>query len=299
MFAEHREEFLQFLRIEKRLSANSIQAYERDLRLFLSFLKEQGIFDYSALNLVDLESFAFYLSEKKHYAASSQARVMSGVKTFLGFLLRSGYISQSHASNWKAPKIKRKLPVYLEIEEIQKMIDSIDLSRPGGERDKAMLELLYSSGLRVSELIGLKLNDVFLDDHMLKVSGKGNKERLVPVGGAASSQLQRYITLVRAHQPIARAHEGFVFLNLRGKQISRISVFKLVKQTAELGGIDKEVSPHTFRHSFATHMVKNGADLRAVQQMLGHASITTTEIYTHLDREHLKKVIEKFHPGSS
>jgi integrase/recombinase XerD len=299
MFVEHREEFLHFLRIEKRLSQNSIQAYKRDLSLFFNFLKEQGFSDYSALKLDDLESFAVYLSEKKRYAPTSQARVMSGVKTFLAFLLRSGYISQSHTSNWKAPRTKRKLPVYLEIEEIERMIESIDLSRPGGERDKAMLELLYSSGLRVSELVGLKLNDIYLDDQMLKVKGKGNKERLVPVGRAAGLQLNRYMALVRSHQAIAKAHEGFVFLNLQGKQISRVSVFKLVKKTAELAGIDKEVSPHTFRHSFATHLVKNGADLRAVQQMLGHASITTTEIYTHLDREHLKKVIEKFHPGSS
>jgi integrase/recombinase XerD len=293
------DEFILHLKLEKQLSENTIDAYRRDLNLFEQFVSGNKVqlFDNQHL-LNELEAFAVYLSSELQLAPSSLSRSMSGVKSFIRFLQNEGYAVQINLRLWKSPKTPRKLPVYLEFEEIEAMLASIDMSTPAGERDKAMLELLYSSGLRVSELINLKRNDVFEQDHFLKITGKGGKERLVPIGQAALKQVLSYIEHVRVHQKVAKGHEPFVFLNLKGKRISRVSVFKLVKELAEKTGLKKNVSPHSFRHSFATHLVKNGADLRAVQQMLGHASITTTEIYTHLDRAHLKTVIDRFHPAS-
>lgn len=287
------------LRLEKGLSPNSISAYLRDLSLFFEYHEKRlGSKPMADIELRDLDGFTAFLSQEKNRSVRSVARSVSGIRSFLAFLTEEDEIQHNPAALWETPRFGRRLPDVLSLEEIESMIARIDLSKPGGERDKAMMEVLFSSGLRVSELVNLRLQDISFHEAFLRIVGKGNKERLVPVGSAALSQLERYIKLSRVHFHIDHSARDYIFINRFGKKLSRISVFKLVKHLAETAGIQKEISPHTLRHSFATELIKHGADLRAVQQMLGHESITTTEIYTHIDREQLRGVIDRFHPFS-
>lgn len=290
--------FARYLTLERSLSAHSIAAYTHDVEkihqwsvLFKSEAPPE------ALNNKDLQEFSAWLAELG-FSAISQARIISGTRSFYKYLVMENLIPESPADFLEPPKTGRKLPVVLDEGEIDDMIAAIDRSKPSGERDVAMLETLYSCGLRVSELINLKLTDIFFEDQYLKVLGKGNKERLVPIGNRAIKHILIYKNEVRVHLNIQNNCRDIVFLNQRGGKLSRQSVFLLIKKMALETGIKKVISPHTFRHSFATHLVEAGADLRAVQEMLGHESITTTEIYTHLDRNYLADTILKFHPRS-
>jgi len=288
--------FQTYLKLEKGLSGNSVEAYSRDiekLQQYAESLPTQLKSD--AFTLDDLRNFIMWVNELG-MLPSSQARVLSGVKSFYKYLLIEDIIKNDPAELLESPKKQRKLPTVLSYQDIESLLSAIDLSKPEGQRNKAILEVLYSCGLRVSELTELKLSNLYLDIEFVKVLGKGSKERLVPIGGEAIKALKLWIENVRVHVPIKKGEEDMVFLNRRGSRLSRVYVFMLIKQLAELAGIKKVISPHTLRHSFATHLVEGGADLRAVQEMLGHESITTTEIYTHLDREYLKEVITSFHP---
>ena len=249
------------------------------------------------LNRKDLQSFLQYVSEIG-MSAYSQARILSGIKAFYKYLVYEELIDQNPASQLEGPKLGRKLPDTLSYEEIVQLLEAIDLSAPEGGRNRAMLEVLYSSGLRVSELVDLKRENVYFDIGFVRVVGKGNKERLVPIGRDALKHLQIYLEEIRVHTNVKKGSEHFVFLSRRGGKLTRISVFLLIKDLVARVGLKKNISPHTFRHSFATHLIEGGADLRAVQEMLGHSSITTTEIYTHLDRDYLRQVIQEFHPRS-
>lgn len=288
--------FKQYLQLERSLSKNSIEAYTDDLQKLenysLLFLSNQcpDKFTYK-----QLQGFVEWLAEMG-FSASSQARVISGIKTFYKFLLLENDLQQSPAELLETPKLARKLPVFLNVEEIDLMFSHIDRSSPEGERNLCMLETLYSCGLRVSELVNLKISELHLKSDYLKITGKGNKERLVPIGKSAKKLIENYISMVRSHLPIKKEAEDIVFLNRRGGKLSRVMVFYIIKDLADKAGIKKVLSPHSFRHSFATHLVEGGADLRAVQEMLGHESITTTEIYTHLDRQFLRDNILSFHP---
>lgn len=290
--------FQAYLKLEKSLSANSIQAYSRDIEKLHQFAVAQAIeLKPETITLTNLRQFIVWASELG-MIPSSQARILSGIKAFYKYLLMEDMIKSDPSELLESPKIQRKLPDTLSIEEINKLIDVIDLSKPEGGRNKAILEVLYGCGLRVSELTELKLSNLHLEIEFIKVTGKGSKERLVPIGGSAARALRTWIENIRVHTSIKKGEEDIVFLNRRGTRLSRVYIFMLIKQLAELTGIKKTISPHTFRHSFATHLVEGGADLRAVQEMLGHESITTTEIYTHLDREYLKGTIIQFHPRS-
>ena len=235
-------------------------------------------------------------SQSLSFSTTSQARIISGIKTFYKFLLMENEMQQSPAELLEAPRTTRKLPVFLSIEEIDKLVSVIDRSTPEGERNNTMIETLYSCGLRVSELVGLKITDLHFSDDYIKVTGKGSKERLIPIGKTAKKLISNYIKKVRSHLPIKKVAVDHIFLNRRGGILSRVMVFYVIKDLAAKAGIKKKLSPHTFRHSFATHLVEGGADLRAVQEMLGHESITTTEIYTHLDRQYLRDNILSYHP---
>lgn len=295
-WSSYKTRFKQYLQLERSLSKNSIEAYTDDLNKL-----EQYIQQYSSgkspldLELNQLQAFVKWISEMG-FSATSQARIISGIKTFYKFLLLENEIKQSLAELLEAPKTTRKLPVFLTIDEIDRLIAQIDRSTPEGERNITMLEALYSCGLRVSELVNLKISDLHLNEDYIKVIGKGNKERLVPIGKSAKKLLQNYINRVRVHLPIKKNAGDIIFLNRRGRPISRVMVFYVIKDLADKAGIKKKMSPHTFRHSFATHLVEGGADLRAVQEMLGHESITTTEIYTHIDRQYLRDNILSYHP---
>lgn len=285
-----------YLKLEKSLSGNSIQAYLHDIRMLEKFLKEKNLsLSPEEIKLETLQDFIAWVSNKK-MKDRSQARVISGVRAFYKFLLMEDMMNTDPTQLLEAPKLSRKLPDVLSYEEITRMIAAIDLSTPEGTRNKAMLETLYSCGLRVSELVNLKISNLFLDLEFIKVLGKGDKERLVPIGSDAIKYIGIYKKQVRPLVPVKKDHEDILFLNRRGKKLTRVYVFLLIKQLAKDAGIKKKISPHTFRHSFATHLVEGGANLRAVQEMLGHASITTTEIYTHLDREYLRDTILRFHP---
>ena len=289
--------FAAYLQIERSLSANSVEAYLRDIRKLTSFLQLNNI---SAppeeISLDVLQNFIHYIAELG-FERTSQARLISGIKSFYKYLLAEGLATVDPTLLLEGPKSVRKLPDVLSFEEIEAMISAIDLSRPEGHRNKAMLEVLYSCGLRVSELVGLRKSWLFLDTGFIRVIGKGDKERVVPIGREAIHYLNIYETGQRRAGVIQPGYEDFVFLNRRGKPLTRVMVFIIIKDLARLAGIEKNISPHTLRHSFATHLVEGGADLRAVQDMLGHESITTTEIYTHLDKQFLKKTLEKFHPA--
>jgi len=290
--------FKAYLKLERSLAGNSIDAYSNDLEKLYQYadlqLNKKSPTEFS---LQDLRGFIIWINELG-MIPSTQSRIISGIKSFYKYLLMEDLIAADPSELLETPKIQRKLPDTLSIHEIDKMIAAIDLSKPEGPRNKAILETLYGCGLRVSELTELRLSNLFLDSDVefIKVTGKGSKERLVPIGGEAIKALKIWIEQVRVHLDIQKGEEDLVFLNRRGKRLSRVYIFMLIKQLAELTGLKKTISPHTFRHSFATHLVEGGADLRAVQEMLGHESITTTEIYTHLDREYLKSTIIEFHP---
>jgi len=292
----YRKGFEAFLKLERSLSPHSVQAYLRDLDKLVDFL-ELSELDPSPkeISQADIRSFIAHLSDLG-IAARTQARILSGLKSFFDFLSLEGVLDESPAELIESPKIGMKLPEVLSIAEIDEMIASIDLSKPEGERNRAILETLYSCGLRVSELTGLKLSNLLKEEGFVRVEGKGGKERLIPIGKSALKFIDFYLKAQRNHQAIDPASDDILFLNRRGRALSRVMIFNIVKELAERAGIQKNISPHTFRHSFATHMVEGGADLRAVQEMLGHESITTTEIYTHIDRQYLKDAIIQFHP---
>jgi integrase/recombinase XerD len=288
--------FQAYLKLEKSLSANSIEAYTRDVHRLYEYTETQvPTINPENIVLKDLRQFINWVNELG-MIPSSQARILSGIKAFYKYMLMEDIIKSDPSELLESPKITRKLPDTLSYEDINKLIDAIDLSRPEGPRNKAILETLYGCGLRVSELTELKLSNLYLDIEFIKVFGKGSKERLVPIGGSAVKALKIWIEQVRIHNPIKKGEEDYVFLNRRGSRLSRVYIFMVIKDLAATMGLKKTISPHTFRHSFATHLVEGGADLRAVQEMLGHESITTTEIYTHLDREYLKGTIIQYHP---
>ncbi|BAU54581.1 site-specific tyrosine recombinase XerD [Mucilaginibacter gotjawali] len=290
--------FQAYLKLERSLSDNSIEAYSRDIEKLYQFSDSQPVKLYpETITLTSLRLFIVWVNELG-MIPSSQARILSGIKSFYKYLLMEDIIKSDPSELLESPKIQRKLPDTLSYEDINKMIDSIDVSKPEGGRNRAILEVLYGCGLRVSELTELKLSNLYLDIEFIKVTGKGSKERLVPIGGSAVKALKIWIENIRVHIPVKKGEEDLVFLNRRGSRLSRVYIFMVIKQLAQLTGINKTISPHTFRHSFATHLVEGGADLRAVQEMLGHESITTTEIYTHLDREYLKGTIIQYHPRS-
>ena len=288
--------FQAYLKLERSLSPNSIEAYTRDIQRLYEFAEtQQPKLSPESISLAELRQFITWINELG-MIPSSQARILSGIKAFYKYMLMEDLIKADPSELLESPKITRKLPDTLSYADINKLIDAIDLSKPEGARNKAIMETLYGCGLRVSELTELKLSNLYLDIEFIKVLGKGSKERLVPIGGSAVKALKIWIEQVRVHNPIKKGEEDYVFLNRRGSRLSRVYIFMLIKNLAEQTGLKKTISPHTFRHSFATHLVEGGADLRAVQEMLGHESITTTEIYTHLDREYLKGTIIQYHP---
>ena len=290
--------FKAYLKLERSLSANTIEAYLHDVDKLLQFFASRSEEkEPSKVTSNDLKGFLVWVNELG-MIPPTQARVLSGLKAFFKYLVLDNKMEIDPSALLESPKMTRKLPDTLNIIEINSLIDAIDLSKPEGMRNKAMLETLYGSGLRVSELTGLKISNLHLDIEFIKILGKGNKERLVPIGSEAIKFLRMYIEDIRVHLPIKPGMEDFVFLNRRGSPLSRVMVFLIIKDLAKTAGIMKSISPHTFRHSFATHLIEGGADLRAVQEMLGHESITTTEIYTHLDRDYLRETIVHFHPRS-
>ncbi|HMR55673.1 MAG TPA: site-specific tyrosine recombinase XerD [Cyclobacteriaceae bacterium] len=294
----HIKHFGTYLKLERSLSANSIEAYVRDVEKLAQFINIKYVgLNPLAITGKHLQAFLEYINELG-MSAFSQARILSGIKAFYKYLLFEELIEKDPTTLMEGPKLGRQLPDTLSYEEIVKLFEAIDLSSPEGARNRAMLEVLYSSGLRVSELVELKLANVYFDIGFLRVIGKGNKERLIPVGRDALKYLKIYLEEVRVHIPVQKGFESNVFLNRRGRKLTRVMVFLVIKSLALQTGLKKIISPHTFRHSFATHLIEGGADLRAVQEMLGHESITTTEIYTHLDRDYLRQVIQEFHPRS-
>jgi integrase/recombinase XerD len=290
------KEYANYLKLERSLSNNSIEAYVHDVALLAQYVEISKL-AVSPLNITSkhLQAFLQYINELG-MSAHSQARILSGIKGFYKYLVFEELVDKDPTTLIEGPRLGRKLPDTLDYAEIVKLLEAIDLSSPEGARNRAMLEVLYSSGLRVSELVELKRANVYFDLGFLRVVGKGNKERLVPIGRDAMKYLKIYLEEIRVHVPVQKGYESHVFLNRSGKKISRVSIFLIVKALAAAVGLKKSISPHTFRHSFATHLIEGGADLRAVQEMLGHESITTTEIYTHLDRDYLKQVIRDFHP---
>ncbi len=285
-----------YLKIEKSLSPNSIDAYLHDVELLMNYLKiENKTNDPNEIKLNDLENFIAYLHDLD-LSDRSQARIISGLKAFYKFLILEAFIKEDPTVLLEGPKLSKKLPDTLSFDEIEQLIGALDLSKDENVRNKAMLETLYSSGLRVSELINLKISHVYFDIEFIRVIGKGNKERLVPIGSDALKHIQIYMEHVRNKLPQYPKYSDMLFLNKRGTPISRVMVFIVIKNLAEKINLNKNISPHTFRHSFATHLIEGGADLRAVQQMLGHSSITTTEIYTHLDQQYLKESLALHHP---
>ena len=287
--------FEAYLRLEKSLANNSVESYLRDVAKLASYYSEDNYKPPLELTYDELSAFIQEVSQIG-YANTSQARLLSSIKAFYKYLLLEDAIDLNPASFLEAPRITRKLPEVLSHVEIEQMLNAIDLHTPSGLRNKAIIETMYSCGLRVSEVINLEIANVYFDEDMIKVLGKGNKERFVPIGKSALRQIELYVNEIRNHQSITLKGEKVLFLNNRGNGLSRVMVFYIIKDLAKLVGIEKSVSPHTFRHSFATELVNAGANLRAVQQMLGHESITTTEIYTHLDKQYLRDTIEMFHP---
>ena len=288
--------FAAYLKLERSLAENSIGAYVSDVEKLFQYLEaNNNVASINTITLKDLREFIKWLNELGA-PPSTQARVIAGIKSFFLYLLQEEMISDDPAVLLETPKVARKLPDTLNLHEIDLLINAIDASKPEGMRNKAIIEVLYGCGLRVSELINLKISNLFEDSEFIKVVGKGNKERIVPIGATALKLTKIYINEVRVHSTLKKGNEDYIFLNRFGAKLSRISIFNLIKQLAVVAGIKKNISPHTLRHSFATHLIEGGADLRAIQDMLGHASITTTEIYTHLDRDYLKTVITEFHP---
>ena len=284
-----------YLKIEKGLAKNSIDSYSRDVKKLISYLEENEI-TVSPIAITEETIQQFIYTISKQVNARSQARLISGIRNFFDYLIFEDYRKESPTDLIEAPKIGRKLPDTLSIEEIDLLINAIDLSEPQGERNRTILETLYSCGLRVSELTTLQLSDLFFDEGFIRVIGKGNKQRFVPINIHTQKYIELYKTTIRTHITVQKGFEDTVFLNRRGKNLSRVMIFTIIKNLAIKVGLKKKISPHTFRHSFATHLLERGADLRAIQQMLGHESITTTEIYMHLDKSFLKDVVNTYHP---
>jgi integrase/recombinase XerD len=290
------KEFRNYLRLEKSMSENSIGAYLHDIDKFCQFLEIQNLqLLPEKVTLDHIHGFLKWINEYG-VSARTQSRILSGVRAFFKYLLMEDSIATDPTELIEFPKIGRKLPDVLTVDEIDNLIAAIDLSQPEGQRNKAIIETMYSCGLRVSELVNLKISGLFLEEGFVKVTGKGDKERLVPVGSKATDEITFYLHHYRTHVPVQKGSEDVVFLNRRGKGLSRVMIFTIIKNLVEIVGIKKQISPHTFRHSFATHLIEGGADLRAVQEMLGHESILTTEIYTHINREFLRDAIMRFHP---
>ncbi|MCB0716352.1 MAG: site-specific tyrosine recombinase XerD [Chitinophagaceae bacterium] len=297
MWEPYKKGFKTYLQLEKSLSDNSIQAYLRDVSLLTHFLQQSDNKKKpAAVTLKDLQDFVKSIAQIGMTAAS-QTRIISGIRAFYKYCLLEDISTTDPTTLLEAPKQKRLLPDILSFEEIEKIINTIDLSKPEGGRNKAILETMYSCGLRVSEVVNLKISQLYLELGFIKVLGKGDKERLIPIGKSAIKYITIYKNSIRVHLSPVKGFEDILFLNNRGRKLSRVMIFYIIKELAVKAGIEKTVSPHTFRHSFATHLIEGGADLRAVQEMLGHASITTTEIYTHLDRSFLQKTLENFHPA--
>tara|TARA_Y100001954_G_scaffold159843_1_gene169687 strand:- start:6663 stop:7556 length:894 start_codon:yes stop_codon:yes gene_type:complete len=288
------KEFKTYLKIERSLSRNTVDSYLRDVKKLARFAKEKKLEEIN-ISKNDIKDFIVKIN-KEGISARSQSRIISGIRAFYKYLILEDYIKVNPTELIESPKIGTKLPDTLSISEIDTLISAIDLSHPQGERNRAILEVLYSCGLRVSELTNLKLSNIRFKEGYVKVVGKGNKERFTPIGNSAIKYLNIYLNEIRNHQNIKKGSEDIVFLNRRGNKLTRVMIFTIIKELAEKIGLKKKISPHTFRHSFATHLIEGGADLRAIQEMLGHESITTTEIYTHLDREFLRDAIMTFHP---
>ncbi len=303
MWDSYKKGFKAWLQLEKSLAANSVEAYLRDIDKLTDYLLAESrgqatkkVANPGDLQLKDLEKFVQWINELG-MTVSSQSRIISGLKSFYTYCLMEEVITVNPTVLLETPKQKRKLPDTLSFEEIESIIAQIDLSKPEGGRNKAILETLYSCGLRVTELVNLRISCLFMDVGFVRVIGKGDKERLVPIGGEAIKYINIYKNEIRVHIKVKPGQEDFLFLNRRGSKLTRVMIFLMLKELATKAGITKSISPHTFRHSFATHLVEGGADLRAVQEMLGHESITTTEIYTHLDREYLRDTLQQFHPA--
>lgn len=297
MWQPYKKGFKSYLQLEKSLSAHSVQAYLHDIELLTQFLQSQNTMVNPAdVTLQHLQDFLKHIAELG-MSSSSQARIISGIKAFYKYALIENISTLNPSVLLDAPKLKKSLPDVLHFDEIEKILAAIDLSTLEGTRNKAIIETLYSCGLRVTELVELRISQLFLETGFIRVIGKGNKQRLVPIGGDAIKYINLYRENIRVHIPVKPGNEDYLFLNRRGTKLSRIMIFLIIKELVHKAGIKKTISPHTFRHSFASHLVEGGADLRAVQEMLGHESITTTEIYTHLDREFLRKTLEQFHPG--
>jgi integrase/recombinase XerD len=297
MWEPYKKGFKAYLQLERSLSDNSIEAYLNDLEKLTTFLQDQGLAKSpDQVQLNDLQQFIKWVAELG-MTQSSQARIISGIRTFYKYCLLEDISKKDPSTLLEAPKLVRHLPDTLSFEEIELLIAQIDLSTPEGGRNKAILETLYSCGLRVSEVVNLKISQLFLDVGFIRVIGKGNKERLVPIGSDAIKYIGIYREHIRKFIPAKPGEEDILFLNRRGSRLTRVMIFLIIKELAAKAGLNKTISPHTFRHSFATHLVEGGADLRAVQEMLGHESITTTEIYTHLDRDYLRKTLESYHPA--
>ena len=295
---EGKKGFENYLKLEKSLSQNSVAAYVNDISKLIDYLdKNYSKVGPLKVKLEHLKGFIAWLNERE-ISPRTQARTISGIKSFYKYLLIEGKITSDPTALIESPKIGRKLPDVLSMDEIDSLINAVDLSKAEGQRNKAMLETLYSCGLRVSELVGLKITNLFFEQGYIKVEGKSEKERLVPVSSKAIEEVNRYLHEYRKRLKVAKDSENILFLNRRGRKLSRVMIFTIIKNLAESIGLEKSISPHTFRHSFATHLINGGADLRAVQEMLGHESILTTEIYTHLDRDYLKSTIQQFHPRS-
>jgi integrase/recombinase XerD len=287
-----------YLRLERSLSPNSIEAYLRDVKKIIEFYETHGMrIGPTEVSIEHLKGLVKWTSELGMQAVS-QARMISGIRSYFHYLILENIVQNDPTEQLDAPRLGRKLPDTLDILDIDRLIEAIDLSKPEGERNRAIIETLYSCGLRVSECVNLKISDLHLKAGFVKVVGKGNKERIVPAGSVVKKRLEEYISKSRVHVQVKANDADIVFLNRRGGRLSRVMVFIMIKELAQRIGLNKRISPHTFRHSFATSLVEGGADLRAVQEMLGHESITTTEIYTHLDREYLRQVVVDFHPRS-
>ncbi len=297
MWEPYKKSYKAYLQLEKSLSDNSVQAYLRDINKLTDFLQaENNLKAPAEIVLKDLQQFIYWIA-KLEINAASQARIISGIRSFFKFCMIENIISKDPSVLIESPKLKRTLPDVLSFEEIENIISKIDLSKPDGTRNKAILETMYSCGLRVSETINLKLSCLYFDVGFIRVIGKGDKERLVPIGTDAIKYINIYRQTIRNHTTPQKNYEDILFLNKFGAGLSRVMIFYIIKELTQKAGITKNISPHTFRHSFATHLVEGGADLRAVQEMLGHESITTTEIYTHLTRDYLRETLQQFHPA--
>lgn len=297
MWEHYKKSYKAYLQLEKSLSDNSVEAYLRDIEKLTQHLQTiQDLKTPAEITLKDLQQFVQHVA-KLGINATSQARMISGVKSFFKYCLIENIVTKDPSVLLESPKLKRALPDVLSFEEIERIISKIDLSTPDGTRNKAILETMYSCGLRVSETVNLKISCLYLDIGFIRVIGKGDKERLVPIGSDAIKHIKIYKDNIRVHIIPQKNFEDILFLNKFGKSLSRVMIFYIIKDLAKKAGITKNISPHTFRHSFATHLVEGGADLRAVQEMLGHESITTTEIYTHLNRDYLRETLNRFHPA--